>query len=76
MFVSLHLTGHALVYAGQLTGLRMFIDGVVKARVLCGKQHFRKQPQLKVLARVLMEYLDMELLALVFSYSGLWKEYI
>lgn len=53
MFVSLHLTGHALVYAGQLTGLRMFIDDVVKVRVLCGKQHFRKQPQFKVLLQSL-----------------------
>lgn len=56
MFVSLHLTGHALVYAGQLIGLRMFIDGVVKVRMLCGKLHFKKQMQLKVLATVPRNY--------------------
>lgn len=53
MCVSLHLTGHALVYVVQLIGLRMFIDGVVKVRMLYGKQHFEKEPQLEALATVL-----------------------
>lgn len=56
MFVWLHLIGHALVYAVQLIGLRMFIDGVVKVRMLCGKQHFRKHLQLKVLATAPTDY--------------------
>lgn len=52
MCASLHLTGHALVYADQLIGLRMFINDVVKVRMLCGKQHFKKQLQFEAFATV------------------------